>query len=752
MQQFIVLIILWISLSVVKNTYCQTHSELDLLHSGNNLRNLQWTYTGGLNACQFCSIDLNLDGIADLLIFDRHGNRKLTFISSEAPGASGYSFAPEYALKMPDLHDWVITADYNCDGKMDIFTYSAGGVRVFKNISDTTLKFEIVTDLLESWYYNGYVGILVTSVDYPAIADIDGDGDLDLLTFFGLGSYVEYHKNFSMEKYGNCDRLDYKLSDHCWGRFSESESGNRIVLNAVCPTQKKPFLRENNPRHTGSTLLATDLNNDGLKDLILGDYDYPGLIALYNGGTVDSALMVSQDTAFPAGTKPVKLFSFPSVSLIDIDRDGLKDLVVSPFDPGLYTSDNYNCVWFYRNTGTANQPVFEFSSDRLFRDQTLDFGTAAHPVLYDFDNDGLQDLFVGNDGYYDSSWYYNGQLKSQYTGRISWFKNTGTQSNPVFSNVTDDFANISNLGLRGIYPTFADVNNDGITDLVIGCNDGTLILFPQKPSSGIIPQFYTPVKNWQNIDVGDYSAPQFFDIDRDQIPELIVGERNGNLNYYKNQGSVSSVKFDLVTDSLGKINVTNYNLSYYGFSVPCFHRDNDGSTFLLVGSDEGRIHLFRNIDNNLKGKFEAIDSLYRWIAANPADTLFGWQTSPAIGHLTDKTEFDMITGNFSGGLNYVSKRPQAIIIPGLKELPARINPSFILYPNPANRNATIVYPGNFTENSTEYSYGYIYNIFGKLILKFPITGKSEISTSDFPEGIYIIRCAGKTTRMVVIHQ
>ena len=164
---------------------------------------LKFPWAGGLNSCQFCAIDLNADGVNDLLIFDRHGNRKLTYINKGTSNVIDYTFAPALARQLPELHDWVITADYNCDGKMDIFTYGFGGARVFENISDTVLKFKLITDLLESYYYTGKVGILVTSVDYPALADIDSDGDLDLLTFFGLGSYVEYHKNLSMEKYGN---------------------------------------------------------------------------------------------------------------------------------------------------------------------------------------------------------------------------------------------------------------------------------------------------------------------------------------------------------------------------------------------------------------------------------------------------------------------------------------------------------------------------------------------------------------------
>jgi len=303
------------------------------------------------------------------------------------------------------------------------------------------------------------------------------------------------------------------------------------------------------------------------------------------------------------------------------------------------------------------------------------------------------------------------------------------------------------LGLRGIYPAFCDVNNDGMFDLITGCNDGTLILFLQKTSYEGVPLFDSPVRNWQGIDVGDYSTPQFFDLDHDQVPELIIGEMNGNLNYYKNQGSGSLTNFSLVTDSLGKINVTNFNLSYYGFSVPCFTRDEENSTFLLVGSDEGRIHMFHNIDNNLTGKFETVDSLYHWLGANPADTLFGWQSSPAIGHLTDSTEFDLIAGNFSGGLNYISKRSPASIIPGLNEISAKINRSLLIYPNPANQNTKIVYPGNPSKSES----GYIYNLYGQLVIEFPLKEKTLICTSGFPEGIYLIRCAGMTARLVVIH-
>ncbi len=738
---FLVYIYIYTSLA----SYSQAPSSPDLL---------KFPWAGGLNSCQFCDIDLNLDGTDDLLIFDRHGNRKLTFINHGTPNTIDYTFAPEYALMIPDLHDWVLTADINCDGKMDIFTYGTGGVRVFQNISDNTLKFKLVTDLLESFYYTGKVGILVTSVDYPAFADIDSDGDLDLLTFFGLGSYVEYHQNLSMEKYGRCDSLDFKLADPCWGKFKESEGGNRIELNAGCPNafgkMHSAKFKVKNTRHTGSTLLAVDLNGDGLKDLILGDVDYPGLVALYNGGTHDSAFMVAQDTSFPASSKPVHLFSFPAVSNIDIDNDGLKDLLVSPFDPSLHTSDNYNCAWYYKNTGTNTSPHFEIQSEQLFRNQMMDFGSASHPVLYDINGDGLQDLFVGNDGKYDSSVYSKGLLQSFYTSSVAFFMNTGTVTAPVFNLITNDLAGISLLGLRGAFPAFGDVDGDGKTDMIVGNSKGTLILFKNSGNGSGSPEFEQPVRDWQGIDVGEFSTPQLFDLDKDGRSDLVIGEQNGNLNWYKNSGTGEIPVFVKVTDSLGKVNVTNYNVSYNGFSTPCFSRMADGTSFLIVGSDEGRLRYFTGIDENLYGKFTEPGGLYEWLSATPADTLFGWQTSPATGHITDYWAFDVITGNFSGGLNYISKRPAAgIIIPGTPELKVLQSCSLKVSPNPAGQTVNITCSGSWLKNSE--SKIHILNLFGQNVREFPFHSSLTISVSDLQAGVYVIQAGEATTKMIVIH-
>jgi len=749
---------------------------------------LKFAWAGGLNSCQFCPIDLNLDGITDLLVFDRHGNRILTFINGGTPDSVDYIFSPEYAAKLPDLHDWVITADYNCDGKADLFTYSLGGIRVFRNISDTALKFKLVTNLLKSYYYTGYVGILVTPVDYPAIADIDSDGDLDILTFFGLGSYVEYHKNLSMEKFGNCDSLDYRLTDHCWGKFKESEGGNHITLNAACPYKipglvapsdllqvpdhfqtslaLKADVTGRNERHTGSTMLAIDLDGDSVKDLVLGDVDFPNLIALMNGGTKDSALMTSLDTLFPSYSRSIRLFSFPAASFLDVNNDGINDLLVSPFDPNLFISENIKSVWYFKNTGTNQIPHFEFETDRFLQQQMLDFGSNACPLLFDFNGDALQDLFVGNYGIYDSSWYSQAVLHSSYTAGITYFKNEGTVGSPLFRKVTDNLAGITALHLTAVFPALGDVNGDGRPDLVIGNSDSTLIFFNNQGSSGDLPDFGPPHMDYQHIRGDVFNTPVLFDLDRDGLLDLIMGNRKGKLVYFRNTGTSTEPVFTFITDSLGRVDVTNYNLSYDGFSTPFFFRDGMQETRLIVGAEEGIIHYYTHIDGNLQGRFTESDSLGVLIGNSSLDIRDGLRTAPTMGHLSDPYFYDLIDGNFSGGLNYYSSK----ITPGISEKSLLPEYHIRIFPNPANDQVTIgLYPvtGSFPptpglpvlrdklssrgKGSPAESGLKIYDLLGRTISEFPFSQKTTFSVSAFPEGIYFIRCGNASQKLIIRH-
>ena len=57
--------------------------------------------TGGLNQPQFSNIDFNNDGKLDLFVFDRNGNKVLTFIAKSVHGKIVYDYDPQYEELFP---------------------------------------------------------------------------------------------------------------------------------------------------------------------------------------------------------------------------------------------------------------------------------------------------------------------------------------------------------------------------------------------------------------------------------------------------------------------------------------------------------------------------------------------------------------------------------------------------------------------------------------------------------------------------
>ena len=468
-------------------------------------------WVGGLNACQFGRMDLNHDGQSDLLVFDRHGNRLLCFLNEGGEGEIRFTYTRDYDEAFPRLTDWAIFVDYDGDGLEDIFTYSKGwaGIKVYRNTStpEGVSFVPVVTPYLTSWQGGGEVNILATDADYPAIVDLDGDGDLDLLTFGVMGVCIEKHLNLSMERYGCRDSLVFERTDLCWGRVAESEEDNLMYLD-TCLFGYGLKVNRDDFRHRGATVTVRDLNGDGLLDLLLADVDYPGLTLLVNGGDTSQALMVQQ-MDFPQ-SEPVNLKSMPVPFFTDINNDGVDDLLVSPFDPNPMASDGLESVWLYLNHGSNAHPDFQLYTKSFLQDGMLDFGKGAYPVLSDWDGDGLLDLKVRD-----------------FEGRVTLLKNVGTAQQPAFEvRSVEDKSGWS-------APFYFDVNQDGLMDLVEGNINGKLSYY-QGTANGfeLVSDF------WGEVDVRDYqtsyygySVPALFEYQDELL--LCVGSEQGRLFLYR---------------------------------------------------------------------------------------------------------------------------------------------------------------------------------------------------------------------------
>lgn len=671
---------------------------------------LSFPWVGGLNACQFGRMDLDGDGRKDLLVFDRQGNRLLTFLNRVMTGEIHYQYAPEYAKRFPLLTDWAIFADYDGDGREDIFTYSQGwaGMKVYRNISAEQIDFElVVSPYLTSWQGGGEVNLLATNADYPAITDLDGDGDLDILTFGVLGTFIEKHRNMSVERYGTRDSLVFEKTDFCWGRVAESEENNEMYLD-TCLFGNSLIVSKDDFRHRGATFAVRDLTGNGLPDLLLADVDYPNLVFLKNCGTHDNALMVSQETHFPEND-PIRLFSMPVPFFTDIDNDGVDDLLVSPFDPNPMACEGQNSVWLYLNRGTNKNPDFQLYTKSFLQDQMLDVGKGAFPVFIDTDGDGLTDLVVGNIG-----------VQTHRAAQLHCFKNVGTEQNPVFQLFDNDFGGLKSLETMALQPTFGDLDGDGKMEMLVGTAEGNLLLFDHDFNL-LDDGFLHFGKAW--------SAPCLFDVDDDGILDLVVGDASGKLTYYHGVKQGDNTTFQLISDYWGQVDVCDHAASYFGNSVPNLFKV--GSEVLLaVGSEQGKLFLFRDLNLNFGSTFTDITD--RWSDYVCAfENRFGMRCASALADLNGDGTLEMVVGNFGGGLELMNGN--IVVNQGVEEIEKTV---FRVFPNPAQGRITIEGTGRLT----------ITNLLGQTVLTKEINGTERI---ELPRGIWFVKL-DETTRKVVV--
>jgi len=702
--------------------------------------NYKYPFAGGMNASQFCEVDMDMDGIRDLLVFDRQGNRLMPYINNGTAGEIDYSFAPEYISEFPEFSHWVMFTDYNMDGKNDIFAYNPAqpGIIVYRNTSQATLRFELeVYPYLTSWYGSGYVNILVTYADYPGISDLDNDGDLDIITFWALGSFVEMHRNLSMETYGHADSLIFERTTWCWGEFAENEESNALYLD-TCFGNKylHPSDITGKERHTGSTLLLYDMDNNGTKDLLLGDVDYPQLVYLHNDGTPGDAYMDYYELYFPDQSNPSWIYSMPAAALIDVNNDSKKDLLASPFDPNPFVTQNHRSAWMYLNEGSNEFPSWTISTKGFLQEDMIDVGSGAYPVFADINLDGLQDLIVGNYGYYQDSWYDEYMtLYSEYAGRMAIFLNTGDNENPVFEFVTDNFGHIHEMNILGPYPAFGDIDSDDDADMIVGRDDGKLMFYRNCSCLGNPEDFDLEDTNYMDIDVGEFSTPFIYDMDEDGLLDLIIGERGGNINYYRNTGNEYEPEFTLVTDSLGKVLVTDFNLSYDGYSTPYVFRASDGKMRLLSGSEQGTIFCYTEIEGNLEGAFTPADVLWQEVDSLEFEIRNGYRTSAAIANLNGDEYLDLMVGNFSGGLELYGTLNAPEVSMDITEYSSERN-ILSIYPNPSSDQAIIDVAGGIPEEAFHIS---VYSVLGKAVKEEIVTSLPfALDVNGIPEGIYLL--------------
>jgi len=188
---------------------------------------------------------------------------------------------------------------------------------------------------------------------------------------------------------------------------------------------------------------------------------------------------------------------------------------------------------------------------------------------------------------------YNDLLVGDADGNVVIYMNTADNTNPVLDNGTMIF----NIGYYRATPAVSDWNGDGKKDLIIGNMEGNIIIYLNNGTDSS-PAFDAPFLlslDGKIFNTGARSAPRIYDWNKDGLNDLLVGEMEGYVYYLKNVGTRNSPLFRKAEKlALGNGDFIRYPDPSGRSRSRLFVTDwnDDGLDDILLSGRDGRILLY----------------------------------------------------------------------------------------------------------------------------------------------------------------
>ncbi|MFH5187513.1 FG-GAP repeat domain-containing protein [Paenibacillus sp. TAB 01] len=322
--------------------------------------------------------------------------------------------------------------------------------------------------------------------------------------------------------------------------------------------------------------------------LNIGDKDKPA----FAGESPNS--FYSSGTRLISDGKPVQLANYPDYrslgdpiqlpyraypALADLNGDGHADLIAGSADGTvsayLSLGAQQGAYAGQQLPGPAPDAFGKREAVRLTNGQPLKTDAYASVAAYDLNGDGRPDLLLG---------------RSDGTLAVAYGAAGGSFDPPA--PLTAGGKAIA--GAAPIAPAVGDVTGDGIPDLIVGDAAGAVTLYPGRTAAGAAGTGSGSAGAQAAFDPGrqlfqltaPFAAPSVHDVNGDGLPDLVVGNLEGDLHVYAQQtdGSwqPSGVIEGATLNQLG-----NHALVGGHNSVPLWYDLNhDGKDDLIVGQLE----------------------------------------------------------------------------------------------------------------------------------------------------------------------
>jgi hypothetical protein len=524
------------------------------------------------------SADLDNDGDMDIVSGSANDNKVAWYANNGNNTFSAQKIITTNAINLRDVY----IADLDNDGKPDVLSASYGDNKIawYKNNGNGTID---TTQKVISPYINGAHSVYA--------ADLDNDGDNDVISASLADGYVFWHKNNGDGTFAARTIIaNFPGAANVMAADFDNDGDIDVVANSS--TSKKVVWFSNNlGSFSGEKLISSTMGSTFGDSMTLGDIDNDGDtdIAIADGINTVAWYKNNNGASFTLAKNITTTASSPrTVNSSDFDNDGDKDIIV-----GSYTD---NTITLYENTGadisttkksinTNAVNVVALHTNDLDKDGDIDIlsvNYGAHSIALlenkkskanininapksiinshinapysvysaDLDNDGDMDIVSG----------------SANDNKVAWYANNGNNTFSAQKIITTNAIN-----LRDVY--IADLDNDGKPDVLSASYGDNKIAWYKNNGNGTIDTTQKVISPYINGAHSVYAADLDNDGDNDVISASLA---DGYVFWHKNNGDGTFAARTIIANFPGAANVMAADF------------DNDGDIDVVANSSTSK--------------------------------------------------------------------------------------------------------------------------------------------------------------------